>query len=291
MSAAAAAANLSPQAIFNQKVMDQVNVQALAEAAAAVAASVASTTNGSLNMSSTTSPDISANGLTASAGIPWPYMMPGMFNNNFYGNVGMNNDQENIYLAAAALSAQQMNGFGQNNNPAALLPNLSALNKLLPQMNPALQNPFIPPTALSISTPKLSLNGFSAYMEKRGQNRVEMVKIPEFTDEPQETIRISSLGESFSERLHEEWKKGPKDSFFLVKFWANVQFDCEDHQETLFAVDQFYQSKFEYQLNVTTKLMSFGKLTVEKVEVRNFYFSIFFCAKNEKTLIVAECHY
>ncbi|CAD5216994.1 unnamed protein product [Bursaphelenchus xylophilus] len=276
---------MASQNLLHKSMVDHAKVQALAEAAvAAVAASAAN--NSTLPISTNTSPDAGA--LAASTGLPWQYMVPGMFNNNFYGNVSMNND-ENLYtqFAAAALSAQQqMNtafggqSNGNANGAASLIGAMPVLNKLLPQLPlnagpssllggspPFPANPEVP--TLSIKSSKLSLAGFSAYVDMtvNGQReRTEMVKIPKFADEPQDRISFATIGGKYPPKLQELYNQGPKDAFFHVKVWANIDFETSEEGNPLYAVDENYESPYEFPINVSTKLCSFGKQQVEKVE-------------------------
>ncbi|CAD5212492.1 unnamed protein product [Bursaphelenchus okinawaensis] len=279
--------SMSQQNLLQKSMVDQAKVAALAEAAvAAVAASAAS--QPPLPISTNTSPEAGA--LAASSALPWPYMVPGMFNNNFYGNVAMNND-ENIYtqFAAAALSAQQQintafggQSNGNANSAASLIGAMPALNKLLPQLplngGPSAllgNSPPIPsfsadtlPT-LSIASSKLSLAGFTAYVDSTvnsQRQRVEMVKIPKFADEPQDRISFATIGTKYPPKLQELYNQGPKDAFYHVKVWANIDFETNEDDNPLYAVDENYESQYQFPINVSTELCSFGKQQVEKRE-------------------------
>ncbi|KAI6180658.1 TEA domain-containing protein [Aphelenchoides besseyi] len=240
-----------------------------------------------------TSPSFSTT-VPTTAPIQWPYnIIPSVFNNNVYGvNNGINND-ENSYInfANAALSAQQL--FSQSpsliatasTNPlSAAMDSLPSLGKLLPGLmspfpsvfNATASTNLVNPTALlaerTIASSKLLLCGFTAYVEREiapGQTeRVDIVKIPQFAEDPLETIHFSEIKEKFPDDLEELFRTGPTDAFFLVKCWANVAFNIDEvDQSALFAVDSFYDSPHNFDISISSKVCSFGKQQVEKVEV------------------------
>ncbi|KAI6223214.1 TEA domain-containing protein [Aphelenchoides besseyi] len=240
-----------------------------------------------------TSPTFSTT-VPTTAPIQWPYnIIPSVFNNNVYGvNNGINND-ENSYInfANVALSAQQL--FSQSpsliatasTNPlSAAMDSLPSLGKLLPGLMSPFPSVFnattsanlVNPTALlaerTIASSKLLLCGFTAYVEREtapGQTeRVDIVKIPQFADDPLETIHFSEIKEKFPDDLEELFHSGPTDAFFLVKCWANVAFNIDEvDQSALFAVDSFYDSPHNFDISISSKVCSFGKQQVEKVEV------------------------
>ncbi|KAI6218549.1 TEA domain-containing protein [Aphelenchoides fujianensis] len=123
-----------------------------------------------------------------------------------------------------------------------------------------------------IASRKLVLNGFVAYLERttaEGETeRVNIVTIPQFSEEPLETIPLEVVKEKFPPVLGELFRKGPPDAFFLVKCWANVEFDIDDNdQSCLYAVDSFYDSPENFELSISSRVCSFRTTPVEKVEV------------------------
>ncbi|KAI6227556.1 hypothetical protein M3Y99_01242200 [Aphelenchoides fujianensis] len=123
-----------------------------------------------------------------------------------------------------------------------------------------------------IASQKLVLNGFVAYLERTTADgeteRVNIVTIPQFSEEPLETIHLEAVKKEFPPVLEELFAKAPPEAFFLVKCWANVSFDIDDNdQSCLYAVDSFYDSPENFELSISSRVCSFGDQQVEKVEV------------------------
>jgi len=97
--------------------------------------------------------------------------------------------------------------------------------------------------------------------------RVEMVHIPRVSDDPLEPIRMECFQSKYPDVLRGLFEAGPSDAFFLVKCWANVAFSNFDEKKAILAVDSFYESTHNFEISVSTKVCSFGKEVVEKVEV------------------------
>uniref|UniRef100_A0A915M8Q8 TEA domain-containing protein n=1 Tax=Meloidogyne javanica TaxID=6303 RepID=A0A915M8Q8_MELJA len=139
----------------------------------------------------------------------------------------------------------------------------------------------------TIASPNLVLNGFTAYIEEQnliknrerreemmeeesniGQQRIELVHIPKNSETPFERISLELIQSKYPPILQELFKRGPSDAFFLAKCWANMNFEINDEQNALFAVDSYYESNFgRFDIIVSTKVCSFGNEVVEKVEI------------------------
>ncbi|KJH51299.1 TEA domain protein [Dictyocaulus viviparus] len=117
-----------------------------------------------------------------------------------------------------------------------------------------------------IASSKLRLTGFQAYLESPHGSRVDIVSIPRDVVET-ETLKLDTVVEKYPKLLTELFERGPSDAFFLVKCWANVSFDSSDTENSLYAVDSYYNSQQKFNISVSTKVCSFGNQVVEKVEV------------------------
>lgn len=126
----------------------------------------------------------------------------------------------------------------------------------------------------SIATHKLRLVEFSAYVEQQRDpetyNKHLFVHIgsPTASDPLLEPVDVQQIQDKFpsnKEGLKELYNKGPQDGFFLVKFWADLN-TAEGDYEPFYGVQSTYESPENMTIQVSTKVCSFGKQVVEKVE-------------------------
>lgn len=69
-----------------------------------------------------------------------------------------------------------------------------------------------------------------------------------FLDAPLERIGLDCVQSKYPNLLQELFVRGPADAFFLVKCWANMRFNFGDQQNSLFAVDSFYESSDKFDI-------------------------------------------
>jgi len=128
----------------------------------------------------------------------------------------------------------------------------------------------------SIATSRLRLTEFTAFVEPRDSNEnayhrhifVSIGGTPSHADPLCESIDVRQVQDKFPEGaggFRELYEKGPENAFFLVKCWADLNTgqadDCQDY-----AVTSQYESFDNFAISVSTKVCSFGKQVVEKVE-------------------------
>lgn len=127
----------------------------------------------------------------------------------------------------------------------------------------------------SIATQKFRLVEFSAFMESQ-ENDVEkhlFVHIGQtpttYSDPMLESVDIRQIYDKFPEKkgLKELFDKGPQSAFFLVKFWADLSTSLPDESGAFYGVTSQYESNDNMTIACSTKVCSFGKQVVEKVEV------------------------
>ncbi|TGZ68009.1 hypothetical protein CRM22_004491 [Opisthorchis felineus] len=86
-----------------------------------------------------------------------------------------------------------------------------------------------------------------------------------YSDPPLEEVDASQIWDKFPEdSLKELMERGPASTFFLVKFWADV--DVQVEPESTFAVSAIFDGIEDVPLSLSTKVCSFGKQVVEKIE-------------------------
>uniref|UniRef100_A0A8C6T343 Transcriptional enhancer factor TEF-5 n=1 Tax=Neogobius melanostomus TaxID=47308 RepID=A0A8C6T343_9GOBI len=143
-----------------------------------------------------------------------------------------------------------------------------------------------PPTATAvpvwqdrtIASSKLRMLEYSAFMEVQRDpdtySKHLFVHIgqtnPSYSDPLLEAVDIRQIYDKFPEKkggLKELYEKGPQNAFFLVKFWADLNSSgMQDGPGSFYGVSSQYSSNESMTITVSTKVCSFGKQVVEKVE-------------------------
>ncbi|XP_037629379.1 transcriptional enhancer factor TEF-5-like isoform X4 [Sebastes umbrosus] len=167
-------------------------------------------------------------------------------------------------------------------------PPYPSLSGPLPQSIPSYE-PLAPPpppsaTAVpvwqdrTIASSKLRMLEYSAFMEVQrdpdNYSKHLFVHIgqtnPSYSDPLLEAVDIRQIYDKFPEKkggLKELYEKGPQNAFFLVKFWADLNSSgMQDGPGSFYGVSSQYSSLENMTITVSTKVCSFGKQVVEKVE-------------------------
>ncbi|XP_051238045.1 transcriptional enhancer factor TEF-1a [Dicentrarchus labrax] len=129
----------------------------------------------------------------------------------------------------------------------------------------------------SIGTTKLRLVEFSSFLEtqrdQEAYNKHLFVHIsqssPSYSDPLLECVDIRQIYDKFPEKkggLKELFGKGPQNAFYLIKFWADLNHNMQDDPAAFYGVSSQYESSENMTITCSTKVCSFGKQVVEKVE-------------------------
>ncbi|PWA24768.1 hypothetical protein CCH79_00010128 [Gambusia affinis] len=129
----------------------------------------------------------------------------------------------------------------------------------------------------SIGTTKLRLVEFSSFLEtqrdQEAYNKHLFVHIsqsnPSYSDPLLECVDIRQIYDKFPEKkggLKELFSKGPQNAFYLIKFWADLNYSVQDDSAAFYGVTSQYESSESMTISCSTKVCSFGKQVVEKVE-------------------------
>uniref|UniRef100_A0A671PU08 Transcriptional enhancer factor TEF-1-like n=1 Tax=Sinocyclocheilus anshuiensis TaxID=1608454 RepID=A0A671PU08_9TELE len=129
----------------------------------------------------------------------------------------------------------------------------------------------------SVGTSKLRLVEFSAFLEHQrdpdSYNKHLFLHIGQtnhsYNDALLESVDIRQIYDKFPEKkggLKELFGKGPQNSFFLIKFWADLNCNIQDETGAFYGVSSQYESPENMTITCSTKVCSFGKQVVEKVE-------------------------
>ncbi|KAG7226788.1 hypothetical protein INR49_014137, partial [Caranx melampygus] len=167
-------------------------------------------------------------------------------------------------------------------------PPYPSLSGPVPQSIPSYE-PLAPPPAptatavpvwqdRTIASSKLRMLEYSAFMEVQrdpdNYSKHLFVHIgqtnPSYSDPLLEAVDIRQIYDKFPEKkggLKELYEKGPQNAFFLVKFWADLNSSgMQDGPGSFYGVSSQYSSVENMTITVSTKVCSFGKQVVEKVE-------------------------
>ncbi|XP_041051048.1 transcriptional enhancer factor TEF-5-like isoform X5 [Carcharodon carcharias] len=172
-------------------------------------------------------------------------------------------------------SSQDVKPFAQPSYPIqpAVPPSIASyepLGPLSPATIPVWQD-------RTIASSKLRLLEYSAFVEMQRDpdtyNKHLFVHIgqtnPSYSDPLLEAVDIRQIYDKFPEKkggLKELFEKGPQNAFFLVKFWADLNSNIQDGPGAFYGVSSQYTSSENMTITCSTKVCSFGKQVVEKVE-------------------------
>ncbi|XP_063707590.1 protein scalloped-like [Culicoides brevitarsis] len=125
----------------------------------------------------------------------------------------------------------------------------------------------------SIATHKFRLVEFSAYLELRVEEAYHKHLFVHIGEQPThavlEPVDVKEIYDKFPQKtggLKELYEKGPQNSFFLVKFWADLNTNVQNDTGAFYGVSSHYESNDNIVISCSTKVCSFGKQVVEKVE-------------------------
>ncbi|XP_013908779.1 PREDICTED: transcriptional enhancer factor TEF-4 isoform X4 [Thamnophis sirtalis] len=132
-----------------------------------------------------------------------------------------------------------------------------------------------------IGTETLRLVEFTAFMEWQNelamfkeQHRFVHIDPTPMCEPPLEMVDIRQIYDKFPEEgggLRDLYDQGPPHAFFLVKFWADLSFSLLGEEPggsggAFYGVSSRYEGPRALTLNCTSKVCSFGKQVVEKLE-------------------------
>ncbi|KAL4699504.1 hypothetical protein H8957_016699, partial [Semnopithecus entellus] len=173
--------------------------------------------------------------------------------------------------------SQDIKPFAQPAYPIQppLPPTLSSYEPLAPLPSAAASVPVWQDRTIASS--RLRLLEYSAFMEVQRDpdtySKHLFVHIgqtnPAFSDPPLEAVDVRQIYDKFPEKkggLKELYEKGPPNAFFLVKFWADLNSTIQEGPGAFYGVSSQYSSADSMTISVSTKVCSFGKQVVEKVE-------------------------
>jgi len=86
-----------------------------------------------------------------------------------------------------------------------------------------------------------------------------------------ESIRITQLSDKFhsdsqNDGLLHLFERGPRDAFYLIKFWADLSFDDDPELSKTYEMNTAFQTVSNRQVEIKTVAYSFGEEAVSKSE-------------------------
>ncbi len=93
-----------------------------------------------------------------------------------------------------------------------------------------------------------------------------------------ETISIDQIFDKFPryDGLKDLFERNPNGSFFLIKFWADVSISSSSITNTIIHRDESFFTSYTYTsclnrpIHISTRLYSFGKQVLEKVDISEY---------------------
>ncbi|KAG8180764.1 hypothetical protein JTE90_026235 [Oedothorax gibbosus] len=130
-------------------------------------------------------------------------------------------------------------------------------------------------------TNKLRLVELSAFIEKSDPENyhkhlfVHIGGMPSYTDPLLEAVNVREIYDKFPEKkggLKELFEQGPPSCFYLIKSWADLNINIEDEAGAFYGVTSEYEGSENMAITCSTKVCSFGKQVVEKLETEHGQF-------------------
>ncbi|XP_039470781.1 transcriptional enhancer factor TEF-1a isoform X1 [Oreochromis aureus] len=125
----------------------------------------------------------------------------------------------------------------------------------------------------SIGTTKLRLVEFSSFLEtqrdQEAYNKHLFVHISQsslsYSDPLLECVDIRQIYDKFPEKkggLKELFDKGPQNAFYLIKFWADLNYNVQDDPAAFYGVTSQYESSENMTITCSTKNQSFPDVRI-----------------------------
>uniref|UniRef100_A0AAY5KZK9 TEA domain-containing protein n=1 Tax=Esox lucius TaxID=8010 RepID=A0AAY5KZK9_ESOLU len=121
----------------------------------------------------------------------------------------------------------------------------------------------------TISSDKLCLLEYSAFMETHRLRVGSSTGLGGGLGAAIEPVDVRQIYDKFPEKtggLKDLYDRGPRNAFYLIKVWADLSCSVEEGSIGFYGVTSHYIGTENVTLSVSTKVCSFGKQVVEKVE-------------------------